>query len=570
MRFALIILLCSLAPVLGTNRFVGITFHDVVETREQFDDDAVSVDQLIGFFEWLKGNQWTAISLGDVEAARSGKKELPERAILLTFDDGTRSHYTRVFPLLLAYKYPAVISLLGNVLDAPMEGQVEYGERQVPRKKFLSWDEIREMDASGLVEIASHSYDLHRAVQANPQGSTLPAALALKFRSGKGYETEEEFRARLREDLSKSRELLARHLGKAPRALAWPFGRYNEAGQRVALELAFEYLLTLDPEPAWVDDPHAIGRLLVSSRSSLGGLASELNFERPLPRSRRLVGLDPAKLWTENEGELNERLGKTIERLRALGSTAVVLEAGTVDEKGKLSSVWFPNRDIPMRADILSRIARQCQTRGGVQVYARLPVSAALSALGDPEKVVALFHELGTHLLLNGFFVDDCPSLARVESERGPAGTPWEIRAARTALIPHLEGQEKLELLAFGEIERSSPNLELIVVGTPSGLPSAIADLTLIAVPANARSVRRLTSQLEDLHWLESQNAKRGGLWLVGDKPPGNAELEASARIFQRRGGTVYGWSKDDPVNNRPNAQKVGRTVSAATFPVKL
>jgi peptidoglycan/xylan/chitin deacetylase (PgdA/CDA1 family) len=87
------------------------------------------VDHLIGFFEWLRANDWTAISIDDIEAARRGEKRLPKRAILITFDDGWRSLYTRVFPLVLAYRIPIVAALVGRWVDAPMDAKVPYDQR---------------------------------------------------------------------------------------------------------------------------------------------------------------------------------------------------------------------------------------------------------------------------------------------------------------------------------------------------------------------------------------------------------------------------------------------------------
>jgi peptidoglycan/xylan/chitin deacetylase (PgdA/CDA1 family) len=76
---------------------------------------------------------------------------------LLSFDDGYRNHYERVFPLLLAYRMHAMFSLVGSWMDAPEAGAVRYGDEDVPRSRFLSWEQAREMAASGLVEFASHS-----------------------------------------------------------------------------------------------------------------------------------------------------------------------------------------------------------------------------------------------------------------------------------------------------------------------------------------------------------------------------------------------------------------------------
>ena len=59
-------------------RFVAIAFHDVVDRREDLSTDAVTSEQLVRFFDWLKGSGWTVVSLDDVAAARSAR--LPECA----------------------------------------------------------------------------------------------------------------------------------------------------------------------------------------------------------------------------------------------------------------------------------------------------------------------------------------------------------------------------------------------------------------------------------------------------------------------------------------------------------
>ncbi|MGO4780418.1 polysaccharide deacetylase family protein, partial [Lysobacter sp. 2RAB21] len=111
-----------------------------------------------------------------IKASR-GEKKLPPKAVLLTFDDGLRSIYTHVFPLLRAYRYPALMAVVTGWVDLPREQQVDYGPRMFTHDDFVTWDQLREMQASGLIEIASHSDNLHRGVTSNPQGNTMPAAI---------------------------------------------------------------------------------------------------------------------------------------------------------------------------------------------------------------------------------------------------------------------------------------------------------------------------------------------------------------------------------------------------------
>jgi peptidoglycan/xylan/chitin deacetylase (PgdA/CDA1 family) len=552
-------------------RFVAVAFHDVVDYPGDRDGDAVTVDRLIGFFEWLRGNGWTAITLDDVAAAARGRP-LPEKAILLTFDDGYRSLYTRVFPLALAYRMPVVAALVGSWLDAPLDGKVRYGDVEVPRRDFISWDEARVMAASGLVEFASHGFDLHRGVRANPQGNLIAAAATLAWSQDAGYESAAEFRRRIAADLERSRAQMARELGRAPRAIVWPFGRYNAAALEAAGELGFEFALTLDPEPADASRPTALARYLPTRDPTLRTIASALRFEDVLPAARRLVCVDPAALWTADPAATDEWLGRAIERLRTLGASAVVIDAAVADGGGRLTGAWFPTRELPLAGDFLSRVTWQMQSRAGVTAYARLPLAAAARTLGDPARVRALARDLGAHAAIAGLFLDDVPGLVARTQPAG-SGAPWEVRRRRDAVgAAGLDALEALALEAFRAVERERPGLRLALVAPPEAppAPSAIADLTLFPARADAASAAEAAARLGRAGALAPSVARRVGLWFASAGPPGAADLAAATRRFQVAGGTGIGWCRDDPLADRPAAARAGPSVSSATFPVKF
>ena len=237
------------AQAANGSTFVAIAFHDVVDDRRDLGDDAMTTGTLISFFEWLKANNWTAVSANDVLRAANGGPPLPPQAILITFDDGYRSLYTRVFPLLLAYRIPVVSALVGTWMDAPLGATVDYDGKTVPRRHFISWPEAREMQASGLVEFASHSHDLHRGVIGNPQGNIMPGAVTREFKKDSGYENAAAHSARIETDARRIHELLKRELGRAPRVWVWPYGRYSQSGIDAVRKAGFEMVLTLDAGP---------------------------------------------------------------------------------------------------------------------------------------------------------------------------------------------------------------------------------------------------------------------------------------------------------------------------------
>jgi peptidoglycan/xylan/chitin deacetylase (PgdA/CDA1 family) len=561
-----------ITPVRGADKFAVVAYHDVVDFPGDLDDDAVTVDRLIGFFEWLRANHWTTISLDDVEAARSGKKELPDNSILISFDDGYHSFYTRVYPLLLAYHIPALFAIEGSWVDAPDSGKVKYGNLTVPRTNFVTWEEMREMSKSGLVEFASHTYDLHHGGLGNPQGNEFALANSRLYTPGRGYETEAQFRKRVYDDLAKSRDLLASRLGKAPRAIVWPYGRYTGPGLEEAKRAGFTYAFTLDPEPADIHHPFNLGRFLPTNDPKVATMVSNVKFEDPLPRARRLVDLNPADFWTGDQAGTNDRLGHEIERLRTLGATGIVCDAVVVNKDGRIEAAWFPNSQIPMRADILSRLSWQSKARGQVNPYLRLPSTAALKTLGSASKVRRLFDELGAQVYSAGLVVDDAPELSRMETH-ATTGTLWDVRAARNAAIGHAPSERAaLALSAFKTYEYERPISMLIIVGdgAPNAAPSAIADLTLVPVAPRPRDVSRLVDRMSGLGWFIPSVARRGGLWFAGTAPPKERDLIKATRIFQRNGGTALGWSVDDLMHNLPKATVVEPTVSASSYPVKF
>ena len=147
-------LLCALALLSnvawGAKDFKVLSFHDIVQKMTiTSEPDDVSADNLINYFSWLKANGYTVISIQDVMNAKNGGKPLPDKAIVLTFDDGYKSFYTYVLPLLKAFNYPATLAIVGSWLEVPENGTVFYAGKQVSRSKFLSLKELKEITNSG-------------------------------------------------------------------------------------------------------------------------------------------------------------------------------------------------------------------------------------------------------------------------------------------------------------------------------------------------------------------------------------------------------------------------------------
>jgi len=373
--------------------FLVLSYHEVSgdlapATAQDADRYGVEISHLVAQFNWLRENGYHPVSLAQIDQARQGGAALPARAVLLSFDDGYADFHSRVYPVLKMFGYPAVIALVGSWMDTPPGTLVDYDGKTESRDAFLSWAQVREMMASGLVEVASHSYALHRGVIANPQGNQEPAAVARIYDAAtRSYEDDDAYLRRVREDLQRNVRLIERETGKAPRAMVWPYGRYNVATQRIARELGMPLMLTLDGGVNAPGDPNdRIRRIIVESSPDLGEFVDEI--ERVWPElPQRVVHVDLDYVYSADPDEQERNLSALLERIKAIRPTTVYLQAyADPDGDGEADALYFPNSQMPMRADLFNRVAWQLQTRVGVNVYAWMPVLAFRLPEGHPAR----------------------------------------------------------------------------------------------------------------------------------------------------------------------------------------
>lgn len=366
--------------------FRVLSFHDVRdEVRASFENDpeetAIDERTLTDVFAWLAHHHYQPVSLQQIVDARAGRQPLPRRPVLLTFDDGYSSVYTKVFPLLQRYRYPAVVALVTSWLEVPDDGNVPYGAKQLPRGRFLRWDQAAEMARSGLVELASHSHAMHQGVQANPQGNLLPMAATHRYDPVAGrYEDDAAYVRRVEADLRLSRELIEARTGAKARATVWPYGAYNAQALLASAQAGLPIAMRLTDGPNSPDVPLSeIRRALVvynHQASDYAGLLRSKVEGRAQPVNR-VMHVDLDYVHDPDPVQQEKNLSVLIERVAAVAPTSVFLQAyADPDGDGVADALYFPNRHLPVRSDLFGRVAWQLKTRAGVNVYAWMPVMA--------------------------------------------------------------------------------------------------------------------------------------------------------------------------------------------------
>jgi biofilm PGA synthesis lipoprotein PgaB len=359
------------AEDIGPDEFLVLCYHNIPLKPHPNDHYGVSHHDFVKQMEYLCTHGYNPISLKDILSAREDKKPLPKNAVLLMFDDAYRSYYTFVAPVLKEFGYPSVLPVVGSWIDSP--------PADVP-EPLMTWDEIRKVMQSGLVEVISHTHGLHKGVQYNPQGNVGPAMTVRAFDpEQRQYETETVYRQRLIEDFRKQKALFQRQLGMVPKALAWPYGKYNEICLGIAEQEGISITFTLDEGLGRLDQLQAVNRLMVVNPVTEGTpfireFIEQVKKAGTMRKRIRGAQVDLDLIYDSGSQErTDQNLGRLIDRLVAMGVNTVFLQAfSDFEGAGNIKSVYFANRVLPVKADIFSHAAHQLMIRD-MTVYAWMP-----------------------------------------------------------------------------------------------------------------------------------------------------------------------------------------------------
>lgn len=383
-------MLCNAAtfaanPKIDATTLTVIGYHEITDEKDALIPSyAVTTQQFSEHIQWLKKNGYHFINVDQLIKAHQGKYRLPKKPVLLTVDDGYQSFYQNAYPIIRKNKIPVLLAVVGSWLEPSNLEKVDFGGEPIDRNKILSWSELKEMQSSGLVEIASHSYHLHEGVNANPQGNLEPAAISRIYDpKNQSYESDSAYQQRIYQDLKKNNDLLQAHGLRSPRVMVWPYGRYNMQLVQTAKQLGMPITITLDDGADHAKQSlQNMSRILIQGNMSTNALAQEIkNRELNLNdnnRPQKIMHVDLDYIYDPDPQQEERNLSHLLDRINGMGVNTVYLQAfSDPDANGSADMVYFPNRHIPMRADLFNRVAWQIQTRTSVQrLYAWMPMLA--------------------------------------------------------------------------------------------------------------------------------------------------------------------------------------------------
>lgn len=234
----------------------AVMYHGLLKDPDLQGKYVISPDVFEKDLQYLKGNGYTAVFIEDLIQYVQGEADLPEKPVLLTFDDGYYNNYYYAYPLAKQYEMKIIISPVGIHTDKCSETEdlhVTYSN--------ITWENIREMASSGYVEFQNHTYNLH----SNGNGERLGTK---KLAS----ETQAQYESILRTDLNKMQEKMQECLGKAPACFTYPFGAISSGEPELIREMGFQSTLTCESRLNYITrDPECLydlGRFLRTSEMS--------------------------------------------------------------------------------------------------------------------------------------------------------------------------------------------------------------------------------------------------------------------------------------------------------------
>ena len=199
-----------------------LMYHHMVPDGQDCNDMTVTPGKFRADLETVLAMGYTPVLPRELAAGDA----LPEKPILITFDDGYRSNYDLVYPILREYGVKACISIIVLMPDLPTDN-------------FCTWNQLREMTASGLVEIGSHSYRLHN-LGGDSGNFESGGANGVERRPN---ESDADFQTRVLDDIQLSHDRIAGELGGVT-CFAYPFGCSDPDAKALVDELFPVTLMT--------------------------------------------------------------------------------------------------------------------------------------------------------------------------------------------------------------------------------------------------------------------------------------------------------------------------------------
>ena len=96
------------------DRFLGLMYHQVLKDESRSGKYIITPYELEEDLKYLSANGYVSVLPSELTQINDGERKLPEKAVMITFDDGYETGLYYVLPLLKKYGMKAVINVVGS------------------------------------------------------------------------------------------------------------------------------------------------------------------------------------------------------------------------------------------------------------------------------------------------------------------------------------------------------------------------------------------------------------------------------------------------------------------------
>ena len=207
-----------------------VMYHHVLKDESRLSQYIISPDEFEEDLKCLQKNGFETITVSQLVDYVENGAELPEKPIILSFDDGNLSFCEYICPLLEKYGEKAVLSIVGEFVDRYEEN----GDRSV-NYACVNWNDVKRLSECGYVEIENHSYNMHTNGEGKRNGAS-------KLKN----ETYEEYRKAIFEDAGALQGKIYEKTGVKPLCFTYPYGAISAVSDGIMKEIGFKCTLSCE------------------------------------------------------------------------------------------------------------------------------------------------------------------------------------------------------------------------------------------------------------------------------------------------------------------------------------
>jgi peptidoglycan/xylan/chitin deacetylase (PgdA/CDA1 family) len=260
-----------------------LNYHSIDDSTQadpRFKEWVLDPDIFDAHLSYLKSEGYQALTVTDF-ITHKANNTLPEKPIVITFDDGFADALSHALPILQKYHYPATLYLTTAYIGKTSEWLAFIGEGD---RAMLSWLQVRELHQAG-IECGAHSHT-------HPQLDLLSRDAA-------------------KQEIATSKSLLDQELGVSTQSFAYPHGYHTQGIMQTVASLGFSSACAVKHAlSSNQDNPFSLSRIIVYNTTTVTALAQLITGQDSSLRRTGPLSRVYAALWRERR-RLDKFLGKT-------------------------------------------------------------------------------------------------------------------------------------------------------------------------------------------------------------------------------------------------------------------